>query len=89
MTDTSVYRDDIVFYGSLVAGGELARDAAVAQLVEVSAHRISVRQARQAIDTWQGYLTVPPPAPGARRAFLARLFTRKTRTANPKGTTTR
>ncbi|MEV5915776.1 hypothetical protein AB0M00_43700 [Streptomyces chartreusis] len=87
MTDTRVYRDDIVFFGSLVAGGDLARDAAVAQLVEVSAHRLSVREARQAIDTWQGYLTTPATSTTARRARLARLFTR--RTTNPKGTTRR
>ncbi|GAA3590959.1 hypothetical protein [Streptomyces osmaniensis] len=86
MTDTREYRDDIVFYGSLVAGGELSRDAAVAQLVEVSAHRISEREARQAIDTWQGYLPTPT-FPTARRALLARLFTR--RTTNTKGTTRR
>ncbi|MCL8016914.1 hypothetical protein [Streptomyces sp. AS02] len=86
MTDTA-YRDDIVFYGSRVAAGDLDRDAAVEQLVEVSAHRLSQRDARQLIDTWQGYLTPNrPPAP-ARSALLRRLFTR--RTTNPKGTTTR
>lgn len=83
---TTEHRDDIVFYGSLVAGGDIGREAAVRQLVEVSAHRISVRDARQAIDTWQGYLPTPS-FPAARRAVLARLFPR--RTTNPKGTTTR
>jgi hypothetical protein len=85
MTDTA-YRDDIVFYGSRVAAGDLPREAAARQLVEVSAHRIGLRAARQAIDTWQGYLTpIRPPAP-ARSALLRRLFTRNHTT---KGTTAR
>jgi hypothetical protein len=87
MTGTAL-RVDIVFYGSRVAAGDISREAAACQLVEVSAHRLSVREARQAIDTWQGYLTpIRPSDPAARRAFLTRLFTR--RTTNPKGTTTR
>lgn len=86
MTD-AVYRDDIVFYGSRAAAGDLSREDAARQLVEVSAHRISVCEARQLVDTWQGYQTpLRTPAP-ARSALLRRLFTR--RTTNPKGTTAR
>ncbi|WP_399559382.1 hypothetical protein [Streptomyces chartreusis] len=87
MTGTSDYRDDIVFYGSRVAARDISREDAVDQLVEVSAHRLSPREARQAIDTWQGYLTIPPPPTPARSALLRRLLTR--RTTNTKGTTTR
>lgn len=87
MTGTT-YRDDIVFYGSRAAAGDLPREAAALQLVEVSAHRINVREARQLIDTWQDYLTAPPPVPAVRRSVLGRLFTRN-RATNPKETTTR
>ena len=52
MTD---YRDDIEFYGSRVDAGDISRETAALQLVECSYHRLDVREARQAIDTWQGY----------------------------------
>lgn len=83
----SVSHVDIVFYGLLVAAGELLREPAARQLVEVSAARLSMREARQLIDTWQAYQSPAPSFPAARRAFLSRLFTR--RTTNPKGTDTR
>lgn len=84
----SVSRVDIVFYGLLVAGGELLRQPAAEQLVEASSCRISVREALQLIDTWEAYQS-PPRRTGAeaRRSVLSRLFTR--RTTNPEGTDTR
>ena len=84
----SVSHVDIVFYGLLVAAGELLREPAARQLVEVSAARLSMREARQLIDTWQAYRSPHRnPAAQARSSFLSRLFTR--RTTNPKGTDTR
>ncbi|MFJ7023190.1 hypothetical protein ACIQUW_32990 [Streptomyces sp. NPDC101117] len=83
-----VSRVDIVFYGLLVDAGELTRQTAAEQLVEVASYRISVLEARQLIDTWQAYRTPHRnPAAEARSSFLSRLFTR--RTTNPKGTDTR
>lgn len=82
----SVSHVDIVFYGLLVAAGELLREPAARQLVEVSAARLSMREARQLIDTWEAYQSPPRrTAAEARRSVLSRLFTR--RTTNPEGTT--
>ncbi|MGE5597050.1 MAG: hypothetical protein ACM3S1_13580 [Hyphomicrobiales bacterium] len=80
-------RTNIVFYGSRADAGDLTRENAALGLVEAACGRLSLAQARQAVDTWQGYLQRPAVDPGARRAFLSRLFTR--RTTNPKETSNR
>jgi hypothetical protein len=45
---------DIEFYGCLVDGGAMPRDHAAQLLAEASKGHLTVRGARQAIDTWQG-----------------------------------
>lgn len=75
MDDT--LRTDIVFFGSRAAAGDLTRENAAQLLIEAACGRLSLIQARQAVDTWRGYLDRPAVDPAARRAFLARLFTRR------------
>jgi hypothetical protein len=45
---------DIEFYGSRVDAGDIPRDQAAQLLAEASKGHLTVRGARQAIDTWQG-----------------------------------
>jgi hypothetical protein len=87
MTDINACRDDIVFFGSRAAAGDISPENAALLLVEATFYRMGIQQARQAIDTWQGYLARPVSVPAARRAFLSRLFTRKQRTTIPKENT--
>ncbi|MFE6412609.1 hypothetical protein ACFVOR_37380 [Streptomyces sp. NPDC057837] len=46
--------DDVVFYGSRVAAGDMDRDKAARLLADASEGLLTVRGARQAIDTWEG-----------------------------------
>lgn len=46
--------DDIVFYGSRVAAGDMDRDEAAKLLAEASQGGLTVLGAKQAIDTWEG-----------------------------------
>jgi len=78
MTGTDTLRTDIVFFGSRAAAGDLTRENAALMLVDAACGRLSLTQARQAVDTWRGYLDRPAVDPAARRAFLSRLFTRRT-----------
>jgi hypothetical protein len=45
---------DIVFYGSRVDADDMDRDQAAQLLAEHSGGHLTVRGARQALDTWQG-----------------------------------
>ena len=82
MNDT--LRTNIVFFGSRTDASDLTRDNAALLLVDASCGRLGIVQARQAVDTWQGYLDRPAVDPGARRAFLSRLFTRRPRITDSK-----
>lgn len=46
--------DDVVFYGSRVAAGDMDRETAARLLAEHSQGLLTVRGAEQAIDTWEG-----------------------------------
>lgn len=46
--------DDIVFYGSRVAAGDIPRDEAAKLLAEASRGGLTVLGAAQCIDTWEG-----------------------------------
>lgn len=89
MARTPVDVNDIVFYGSRAAAGDLSRTDAALGLVEATFYRLDVDAALQLVDTWQAYLTTRPTAPVVVRSGLlsrasARLpFTRRNRKETP------